>query len=125
LTFDKSLLGAADDLTATVDVKNTGKIASNEVVELYVAHPGIDGAPIRSLAGIRRVGLNPGETKSVSIRVPYRNLSIVGAEGTRRIIPGELQVWLGDGQPVTRVGLAKAAGIAGSVTIQDGATLPQ
>jgi len=125
LTFDKNSLGPSDDLTATVKVKNTGKIPGDEVVEVYLAHPGIDGAPIRWLAGMRRMSLNPGETRSVTIQIPNRNLSIVTPDGTRRIIPGELQVWVGDGQPVTRAGLAKAAGIAGSVTIQGSAILPK
>jgi beta-glucosidase len=124
LTFGKNTLGATDDLTATVDVENTGKMAGDEVVELYLAHPGVDGAPIRWLAGMRRVNMKPGETKSVAIQIPNRNLSIVTPDGTRRIVPGELRVWIGDGQPVTRGGLAKAAGIAGSVNIQGSMMLP-
>lgn len=125
LRFDKSSLGASDDLTATVDVQNTGKVASDEVVELYLAHPGVDAAPIRSLAGIRRVSLNPGETKSVSIQILNRNLSVVTPNGARKIVPGQLQVWVGDGQPATRPGLPKPAGIAGSVTITGSASLPK
>ena len=125
LRFDKSSLGASDDLTATVDVQNTGKVASDEVLELYLAHPGVDGAPIRSLAGMRRVTLNPGETKPVSIQIPNRNLSVVAPNGARKIVAGQLQVWVGDDQPVTRPGLAKPAGIAGSVTIQGSAILPK
>ena len=57
------------------------------------------------------MSLNPGENKSVSIQVPNRNLSVVTSDGTRKIIPGELQIWVGDGQPVARAGLAKAAGL--------------
>jgi beta-glucosidase len=74
---------------------------------------------------MHRLSLNPGESKSVSIQVPNRNLSVVSADGTRRIVPGELQVWVGDGQPVSRAGLANAAGIAASVTIQGSAILPK
>jgi beta-glucosidase len=125
LKFDKELLGPNDDLIATVDVKNAGEMAGDEVVELYVTHPGVEGAPIRSLAGMSRVSLKPGETKSVTIQVPNRNLSVVAEDGTRRIVPGELQVWAGDGQPASRAGLAKAAGVAGSVTIQGSTILPK
>jgi beta-glucosidase len=124
LRFDKNLLGANDDLTATVDLKNTGKVLGDEVVELYLSHPGVDGTSIRSLAGMHRLSLNPGESKSVSIQVPNRDLSVVTPDGTRRIVPGELQVWVGDGQPVSRAGLANAAGIAASVTIQGSTVLP-
>jgi beta-glucosidase len=125
LRFDKHSLGANDDLTMTVDVKNTGTMEGDEVVEVYLTHPGVDGAPIRSLAGMRRVSLKPGETQSVAIRIFNRNLSVVTQDGTRRIIPSELQVWAGDGQPDARAGLPKAAGIAGSVTIRGSAILPK
>jgi len=125
LKFDKDSLAANEDLTATVVVKNTGKIAGDAVVQIYLSHPGIDDAPIRSLAGIRRVSLNPDESKSVSIEIPNRNLSVVTPEGARRIIPGKVQVWVGDGQPVARVGLARAAGVPGTITLQGSAILPK
>ena len=125
LRFNKNSLGANDGLTARVDVKNTGKMPGDEVVELYVSHPGVDGTPIRSLAGMQRVSLSPGESKSVSIQVTNRNLSVVTTDGTRKIVPGELKIWAGDGQPATRAGLRNAEGIAGSVTIQGSAVLPK
>jgi beta-glucosidase len=125
LTFDRTSLGASDDLTATVDVKNTGKIASDEIVEVYITHPGVSGAPIRSLAGFRRINLQPGETKSVTIPIANRDLSIVSPEGIRKIIPGEMQVWVGDGQPVMRTGLKKAAGVTGTVQLRETAILPR
>jgi beta-glucosidase len=125
LRFDKNSLGANDDLTATVEVENTGKMAGDVVVQLYLSHPGLDGGPIRCLAGMQRVSLNPRQSKPVSIQVSNRGLSVVTADGTRRVVPGELQIWVGDGQPVTQSGLAKAAGIAGSVTIQGSTVLPK
>jgi len=109
----------------SVELKNTGKTAGDAVVQLYLSHPGVDGAPLRSLAGIRRLSLNPGESKSVSIYVPNRELSVVTSDGTRKIVPGELRVWVGDGQPVARAGLAKAAGISGAVTMEGSTVLPK
>ncbi len=125
LKFDKESVGANDDLAATVEVKNTGKMAGDAVVQIYLSRPGVDGAPIRSLAGIRRVSLNPDESKSVSIQIPNRNLSVVTPEGARRIVAGQVQIWAGDGQPVARVGLTKPAGVAGTVTLQGSAILPK
>jgi beta-glucosidase len=52
-------------------------------------------------------------------------LSVVDADGTRNIVPGDLQVWVGDGQPLARVGLPRAAGVSGSVKIEDSALLPK
>jgi beta-glucosidase len=121
----QSVLGASDDLVATVDVTNTGEVAADEVVEVYVSHPAVEGAPLRSLAAIDRVQLLPGETKRVPLRISNRDLSTVSPDGTRRIIPGELRLWVGDGQPGARSPLRSAAGIAGSVTMLGEAMLPK
>src|SRR5258708_4906054 len=95
LSFEKSALGATDDLTVKVDVKNSGNMASDEVVQVYLSHPGVDGAPIRSLAGFLRVHADAGSTNHVSILVPNRQLSVVDPDGTRKVSSGELQVWVG------------------------------
>jgi beta-glucosidase len=123
LRFDKSSIGGSDDLTATVDVKNTGKMASDEVVEVYVTHPGVEGAPVRSLAGFKRVHVAQGATEHVQIMLPNRQFSIVDADGVRKIVPGDLQVWVGGGQPVTRI--ANAAGVQGSIKITGETVLPK
>ena len=125
LSFDKKSVGASDDLVASVDVKNSGAMAGDEVVQVYLTHPGVKGAPIRALAGFKRVHLNAGESQKVQITIPNRNLSYVDENGTRRISPGTLQVWIGGGQPVGRAGLPKTAGIAGTVKIAGSAVLPK
>jgi beta-glucosidase len=125
LHFEKDSLGANDNLTAGVDVKNTGKMAADEVVEVYVTHPGVEGAPVRALAGFKRVHVASGATEHVQITVPNRQLSVVDGDGTRKIVAGDLQLWVGGGQPVTRDGLAKAAGVEGSVKITGEAVLPK
>jgi beta-glucosidase len=125
LMFRQSVLDASDDLVATVDVTNTGKTAGDEVVEVYVSHSEVEGAPLRSLAAIQRVKLLPGETKPVPLRISNRDLSTVSPDGTRRIVPGELRLWVGDGQSAMRKSLRSASGIGGSVTIRDEAILPR
>lgn len=123
LNFDKNAVGAKDDLIATVNVKNAGSMASDEVVEIYLTHPNAKGAPLRALAGFKRVHLEAGETQKVQITVPNRNLSFVDEAGVRRIQGGTVQVWAGGGQPVSRGGL-KPAGVSGSFKITGSATLP-
>jgi beta-glucosidase len=123
LSFDKPSVGGSDDLTARVDVKNTGTMAGDEVVEVYVTHPGVDGAPVRALAGFKRVHVAPGATEHVQVIIPNRQLSVVDADGARKIIPGDLQVWVGGGQPIARI--ANAVGVQGSVKITGEAVLPK
>jgi beta-glucosidase len=130
LSFDKTTLGATDDLTASVDVKNDGAMAGDEVVEVYLMHPAVDGAPLRSLAGFQRVHVAAGATQHVQITVPNRQLSIVDADGNRKIVPGDLSVWVGGGQPLnpessSREGSPKTAGMAGLVKITGEAVLPK
>jgi beta-glucosidase len=67
---------AADTLTVRVDVTNTGKIAGDEVVQLYAKHIGskVERAN-KDLRGFQRVSLRPGETKTVTLRVPAQSLA--------------------------------------------------
>ncbi len=62
-------------LTVRMDVKNTGKRAGEEVVQLYVARPGSPRpAPIRELRGFQRVALQPGEQKTVELVLSTKSL---------------------------------------------------
>lgn len=76
LRTSASSIGATDTLTVRVDVTNTGRRAGDEVVQLYVRHPASKVArPIRDLRGFARVTLTPGETRTVSMRVPASSLA--------------------------------------------------
>ena len=56
-----------DTLTVTADVSNTGQMAGDEVVQLYIHQKfGGDSRPMRELKGFERVTLQPGETKTVT-----------------------------------------------------------
>ena len=87
LSFSKPSLAASDDLVASVDVKNAGKMASDEVVQVYLTHAGVNGAPLRSLAGFQRVHVDVGATEHVQIKVPNRNLRSLIQMATARLLP--------------------------------------
>jgi beta-glucosidase len=108
----------------SVDVANTGKTAADEVVQLYLTHQGVPGAPIRELKGFRRVHLLPGEKRSVVFTLNERDLSSVDETGQRRVIPGDVTVWMGGAQPIASPRLAKPNGVAKSFKITNSATLP-
>jgi beta-glucosidase len=62
-------------LTVRVDLKNTGKRAGEEVVQLYVARAGSSSlAPIRELRGFQRVSLQPHERKTVELALSAKSL---------------------------------------------------
>ncbi|MFW9968823.1 MAG: beta-glucosidase [Candidatus Odinarchaeota archaeon] len=63
-------------ITANVDVKNTGKVTGDEVVQLYIGleNSSID-RPIKVLRGFTRIQLKPNEIKTVNFEVPIKNLA--------------------------------------------------
>jgi beta-glucosidase len=124
LKLDRESVGPADSITITADVANTGAMRGDEVVELYLTHEGIDGAPIRALGGMQRVHLARGEHRKISFTLRGRELSVVDESGKRKIIPGKVDVWVGGGQPVEMPGITKPAGGQTSFTITGESTLP-
>jgi beta-glucosidase len=120
----KSDVAATDNVTVSVDVTNSGAVAGDEVVQLYLMHPRIPGAPLRALKGFQRIHLDKGEKKTVLFTLRARELSIVDERGKHRIVPGQVDVWVGGAQPVGRKGLTPPAGVKTQFAITSGATLP-
>jgi beta-glucosidase len=120
----RSKIKASDEVIVSVDVTNTGKMSSDEVVQLYLSHEGVKGAPIRSLQGFERISLAAGEKKTVEFKLRDRALSIVDEQGVRRVQPGKVNVWVGGGQPVTRKGVLAVAGAQTQFSLMSSAVLP-
>ncbi len=120
----KTNVAATDNVTISVDVANSGAVAGDEVVQLYLTQAGIRGAPLRALQGFQRIHLNQGEKKTVEFTLHDRELSVVDDGGKHRIIPGQVAVWVGGGQPVSRPGLSLPQGVKTQFAITSNATLP-
>jgi beta-glucosidase len=110
--------------TVSVDVSNTGSMSGEELVQLYVTHTSVGGAPLRALKGVQRVHLDRGQKRTVTFTLRDRELSIVDESGKHRIVPGAVNIWIGGGQPVTRPGLPKANGAETQFTITTAKELP-
>ncbi len=71
-----ALVPAGGSVTVSVDVKNTGGRAGEEVVQMYVKHLDSSVArPLKELKGFARVYLKPGETKTVSLPLKHEQLA--------------------------------------------------
>ena len=93
-------ISAGKDLTITADVTNTGLRGGDEVVQLYLSHLGASvPVPIRSLAGIQRVFLKPGEKRTVTFSLAPEQMSVIDDQGNRVIEPGEFLISVGGKQP--------------------------
>lgn len=123
--LSKSSIRADGQTVVSVDVTNTGGMDGDEVVQLYVTHPGVSPSPIRALKGFERVSIKKGETKTVSFTLKDRDLSVVSEEGDRHIPKGKIELWVGGGQPVAREGLAKPRGGKATLRITSSADLPE
>jgi beta-glucosidase len=102
---------AEGDITIAADVANSGNMAGDEVVQLYLTQNSVPGTPLRSLEGYRRVHLNRGEKQTVSFHLNSRNLSVVDQQGVRRLIPGTVHAWIGGGQPSGTSSAQPATGV--------------
>ena len=106
-----------DTVPVSVEVRNTGSRAGEEVVELYIGRSGRTAAePIRSLAAFRRVPLAAGETKTVEFNLSPREFSYIDTEGYRVAAPGEFDISVGGGQPASEDVQANRA-VAGRILI--------
>jgi len=120
----RARIGPDGEVVVSADVTNAGERDGDEVVQLYLTHPGAPGAPVRALAGFRRIHLRQGEKQTVEFTLRGRALGIVDPAGRHRIVPGRVDVWVGGGQPVTRPGLAPAPGVRTEFSITAGSVLP-
>ncbi len=103
LTLPPAPINSNDPLDASVTVTNTGKVAGDEVVQLYLKFPDVPGAPIRALRGFQRVHLEPGASQKVDFHLNSRDLSMVTDLGDVIVAQGKYAVSIGGGQPDTGV----------------------
>ena len=96
LRVNKTHFTKDDVLKVTVDVTNTGRTAGKESVLLYssdlVASMTPDG---RRLRQFDKIALQPGETRTVTLQLPARNLAFVGYDGRWRLEEGDFLLTVG------------------------------
>ena len=74
LSADK--IKADGEVSLSVDVKNTGKLAGDDVAQLYVHQEKSSvKLPVKELRGFQRITLQPGETKTVVLNLPAAKLA--------------------------------------------------
>jgi len=96
LKLEKKEWPIGERLAVSCTVQNTGKVAGEEVVQLYVTDPVASIVrPVIELKGFRHVHLAPGESRQVTFDIHSDLLSFTG-ENLRRIVePGEVAIKIG------------------------------
>lgn len=100
LKLSERSVKAGEGVKVSVDVRNDGDRAGDEVVQLYVTDVAASvPTPIRSLAGIKRIFLKPGEKQTVSFTLGAERMTVIDDKGKRVVEPGEFTVSVGGKQP--------------------------
>jgi beta-glucosidase len=87
----------------SVDVTNTGSRSGEEVVQLYVEHlHSAVSRPLKELKGFERISVLPGQTKTVSIKLPASQLAYWDVNTHAfRVEPEHVNLMIGDSSAST------------------------
>ncbi|MFZ0964371.1 MAG: glycoside hydrolase family 3 C-terminal domain-containing protein [Terriglobia bacterium] len=120
LSLPQTGVQAGDPVGADVTVSNAGKLAGDEVVQLYLKFPPVNGAPQIALRGFQRIHLDPGASEKVHFELKGRDLGMVTEDGRPIIAGGDYTVSIGGGQPDT-----EAPGVTGHFRVEGQIDLPE
>ena len=85
-------------MNLTFNVKNTGDVAADEVAQIYLS-PSDEGQNIRpiQLQGFARVSLEPGQTRTVSVKLHTEQFGYYTNDGVRQwnVAPGTFEIKVG------------------------------
>lgn len=69
-------LSPGASIQVAVDVENSGGVAGDEIVQLYVHASGSVELPIKQLVGFQRVSLKPGDKQTVTLSLPHDHIGL-------------------------------------------------
>jgi beta-glucosidase len=96
LKVSPELIGPEGKTKVTVDVTNTSKVRGDEVVQLYI-HDEVSSVtrPVKELRGFQRIGLDPGESKTVEMSLGPSDLEFLNRDMHRVVEPGTFKIMVG------------------------------
>ncbi|MEO8253583.1 MAG: glycoside hydrolase family 3 N-terminal domain-containing protein [Flavobacterium sp.] len=101
VSFNK--ISKKENCTISVKVTNSGKVKSDEVVQCYISDliASVD-VPNFQLVTMKRITLNPGETKEVVFNLTPKAFEMVKNDGTKTIESGDFKIYVGSSSPMKR-----------------------
>ncbi|MGN8070383.1 glycoside hydrolase family 3 N-terminal domain-containing protein [Mucilaginibacter sp. 22184] len=95
LKVSKARFGKNEQVTISVDVKNTGNLAGKEVVQLYLGNKvNSVSTPVMSLKRFSKVAIEPGEVKTVSFTISAKDIAIWNHQMKQVTEPGSFDVMI-------------------------------
>jgi beta-glucosidase len=96
LKLSSAEISKGEKLQVSVTVKNTGLVAGQEVVQLYIRDlVGSTTRPVKELKGFEKISLEPGSSKVVNFELTDTNLAFWGADNQFKAESGEFDLWVG------------------------------
>jgi beta-glucosidase len=96
IVLSKHEITEQDSVMITCKVSNGGKVAGEEVVQLYVRDlVGSVTRPVKELKGFQKIALQPGTSKEVTFRLSAKDLSFYRRDMTFGTEPGTFEVYIG------------------------------
>ncbi|MNI47050.1 Periplasmic beta-glucosidase precursor [compost metagenome] len=96
LVLNKTQMGMNDKITVSFTLKNTGKYAGEEVVQLYLQDKFASVArPVKELKDFQKVMLNAGESKTISFTIDKEKLSFYNQQLKWGAEPGDFKLMIG------------------------------
>jgi beta-glucosidase len=103
LELSRAEVKAGEVLEISVEVRNGGAIAGEEVVQLYLKDlEASTVTPVHALRGFQRVLLSAGESRRLAFRLETKDLTLIDDRGQRVLEPGRFRVYVGGSQPDAR-----------------------
>lgn len=93
LSIDKKTYAPAETATINVTVKNTGTREGREVVQLFISDLVASLTPdVKRLRGFEKVDLKAGESKTVTFRLPMKDLAFINTDDRKTLEAGDFKI---------------------------------
>ena len=97
-------MSSTDNLSMTVDIKNTGEMDGDEVVMIYLNDKiSTVTTPVRKLVAFKRIHLKRGEEKTLSFTIDNKDFALLDRYMKSVVEPGEFEIIIGDHLKVATV----------------------
>jgi len=94
--LSKMAMGKDESVIVTVPVRNSGKIAGEEVVQVYIRRVDDREGPIKSLKAFKRISLKPGQSARVALELPAERFECFDVKSNAmRVMSGKYEILYG------------------------------
>ncbi len=96
LRIEPAEIRTGGEAQVSLDVRNTGTRAGAETVQLYIHEQYAPvSTPVKQLRGFERVTLEPGQTKTVTLKLTPEDLQLLDVDMHWRVAPGDFEIMVG------------------------------